>query len=30
VIFMMDLFYLGAGCLFLVACWALTKACDKL
>jgi len=27
---MLDLFYAGAGCLFLLACWAFTKACDKL
>jgi len=27
---MLDLFYLAIGCLFLVVCWAFTKACDKL
>jgi hypothetical protein len=27
---MLDLFYVGVGCLFLIACWGFTKACDKL
>jgi hypothetical protein len=27
---MLDLFYVAIGCLFLVVCWAFTKACDKL
>jgi len=27
---MLDLFYIAVGCLFLIACWGFTKACDKL
>lgn len=27
---MLDLFYIAVGCLFLLGCWAFTKACDKL
>jgi len=27
---MLDLFYVAVGCLFLLLCWAFTKACDKL
>ncbi len=27
---MLDLFYIAAGCVFLLLCWAFTKACDKL
>jgi len=27
---MLDLFYVAIGGLFLVVCWAFTKACDKL
>jgi len=27
---MLDLFYVAVGCGFLLACWAFTKACDKL
>ena len=27
---MLDLFYVAIGCLFLLVCWAFTKACDKL
>ena len=27
---MLDLFYVLVGCLFLLLCWAFTKACDKL
>jgi len=27
---MIDIFYLIVGTLFFVACWAFTKACDKL
>ena len=27
---MLDLFYVAIGCMFLLACWAFTKACDKL
>jgi hypothetical protein len=30
VILMLDLFYLAAGCLFLLGCWAFTKTCDRL
>jgi hypothetical protein len=25
-----DLFFLAIGCLFVLACWAFTRACDKL
>jgi len=28
--FMLDLFYVAVGCVFLFVCWAFTKACDKL
>jgi hypothetical protein len=28
--FMLDLFYVAIGCLFLFVCWGFTKACDKL
>jgi len=27
---MLDLFYVGVGCGFLLVCWLFTKACDKL
>jgi len=27
---MLDLFYVAAGCVFLLACWWFTKACDRL
>jgi hypothetical protein len=27
---MLDVFYVAIGCGFLLACWAFTKACDKL
>jgi len=27
---MIDILYLVVGALFFVACWAFTKACDKL
>jgi len=27
---MLDLFYVAVGCLFVLFCWAFTKACDKL
>jgi len=27
---MLDLFYIGAGVVFLLICWPFTKACDKL
>jgi len=27
---MIDIFYIIVGTLFFVACWAFTKACDKL
>jgi len=27
---MLDLFYVAIGCIFLLFCWAFTKACDKL
>jgi len=27
---MLDLFYIGIACVFLLVCWAFTKACDKL
>jgi len=27
---MLDLLYVAIGCLFLIACWGFTKACDKL
>jgi len=27
---MLDLFYVAIGGLFLLVCWAFTKACDKL
>jgi len=27
---MLDLFYVAIGCIFLIVCWAFTKACDKL
>jgi len=27
---MLDLFYVLVGCVFLLACWYFTKACDKL
>jgi hypothetical protein len=28
--FLRDLFYIAVGCAFLLACWAFTKACEKL
>jgi len=28
--FLRDLFYIAVGCVFLLACWAFTKACEKL
>jgi len=27
---MLDLFYIAIGCLFLILCWAFTKACERL
>jgi len=27
---MLDIFYLAIGCVFLIVCWAFTKACDRL
>jgi len=27
---MLDLAYVLTGCIFLLACWSFTKACDKL
>ena len=27
---MLDAFYVVVGCLFLLGCWAFTKACDRL
>jgi hypothetical protein len=27
---MLDFFYVAVGCLFLLGCWAFTKACDRL
>jgi len=27
---MLDVFYVAVGCVFLIVCWAFTKACDKL
>jgi len=27
---MLDAFYVVIGCLFLLVCWAFTKACDRL
>jgi hypothetical protein len=26
----LDVFYIALGCLFLLGCWAFTKACDRL
>jgi len=27
---MLDILYISVGCLFLIGCWAFTKACDRL